>query len=237
MFVCWFVGFCFCVFILESFTNEFEEILKKAGVDDVPVKSIQSAEDTGSELESVQQPEVIGVPVGRRTESPQDWVDLLFKEIIKKCKMDSIPAMLMLQGMTPGWVAAVLGLGGIVGSGVGWLGGAAVGGAAGTSVGGAVGGVVGGAIGTAFGGVGAVPGAAVGAAIGEFIECLTGAITVGGAGVLATGGTVAGAATLSEKWFSYAAIVRARQRVEELKKKKENEKEKKTIEKMASEAK
>ena len=85
---------------LESFTNEFEEILKKAGVDDVPVKSILSAQDTCSELESVQQPEIIGVPVGRRTESPQDWVDLLFKEIIKKCKMDSIPAMLMLQGMT-----------------------------------------------------------------------------------------------------------------------------------------
>lgn len=210
---------------LESFTNEFEEVLKKAGVDDVPVKSILSAQDTGSELESVQQPEVIGVPVGRRAESPQDWVDSLFKEIIKKCKMDSIPAMLMLQGMTPGWVAAVLGLGGLAGVAVGWAGGGMAGGIAGTSIGGVVGGAVGGAIGAVFGGVGAVPGAAVGATIGEGIGAVTGAVTVGGAGILATGSTVAGAAKLSEKWFSYAAIVRARQRVEELKKKKENEKE------------
>ena len=225
--------------ILEWFTNEFEEVLKKAGVDGVPVKSILSAEDTGSELESVQQPEIVGVPVGRRSESPQDWVDLLFKEIIKKCKMDSIPAMLMLQGLTPGWVAAVLGLGGLAGLAVGWLGGGMAGGigcaAAGTSMGGVVGGAVGGAIGTIFGGVGAIPGTTVGSAIGEGIGFMTGAVTVGGAGILATGGAVAGA-TLSEKWFSYAAIVGARLRVEELKKKKENEKGMKAIKEKATEA-
>ena len=122
--------------ILERFTNEFEEVLKKADVNDVPVKSILSTQDVGSELESVQQPEIIGVPVGRHTKSPQDWVDLLFKEIIKKCKMDSVPAMLMLQGMTPGWVAAVLGLAGVVGTAVGWLGGGVAGGAAGGTAGG-----------------------------------------------------------------------------------------------------
>ena len=103
---------------LERFTNEFEEVLKKAGVNNVPVKSILSAQDAGSELESVQQPEIIGVPVGRHTERPQDWVLLLFKEIIKKCKMDSIPAMLVLQGMKPQWIAGVMGIGAFLTGGV-----------------------------------------------------------------------------------------------------------------------
>ena len=231
--------------ILERFTNEFQEVLKKAGVNDVPVKSILSAQDAGSELESVQQPKIIGVPVGKRTESPQDWRDLLFKEIIKKCKKNSIPAMLMLQGMTPDWVEAVLVLGGAVGMGAGWLGGGVAGGAAGAvagatagataggSIGGVVGGVVGGAVGTVFGGIGAIPGAAIGATIGEGIGAVTGAVTggvtgvvtVGGAGVAAAAYTMYGTARLSDKLFSYVAIIRARKTVEELEKKKASEKE------------
>ena len=82
--------------LLEGFTSKFEEVLKKAGVDDVPVKSILSTQDADSEFESalakVQQPEIIGIPVGQHTEKPQDWPLLLFKEIIKKCKIDAIPA-------------------------------------------------------------------------------------------------------------------------------------------------
>ena len=57
--------------ILEEFTKDFEEVLKKAGVDNVPVKSILSAQDTSSESESVQQPEIVGVPVGRHTKGPR----------------------------------------------------------------------------------------------------------------------------------------------------------------------
>ena len=118
---------------LEEFTNEFEKLLKKAGVNDVPVKSILSA---GSELESVEQPEIIGIPVGRRIESPQDWILLLFKEIIKKCKMDSIPAMLVLQGIKPQWIVEVMGLGAFLATGftifpAGGLLGATAGGSAG----------------------------------------------------------------------------------------------------------
>ena len=202
--------------ILEKFTNKFEEFLKKNHVRDVPVKSVLSAQDAGSELESIQQPGIIGVPVGRHTTSPQDWRDSLFKEIIKKCEIDSIPAMLVLQGMTPGWIEAVLELGVFVGAAAGWLG-------VGTA-GASVGSVVGGAIGAAFGGVGVIPGAAVGTTIGEVI----GAVAVGGAAA----STVNAAARLSDKWYTYAAIIRARKRVEELKKKKENEM--KAIEKKAT---
>lgn len=209
--------------ILERFTRKFEEFLKKAGVGDVPVKSILSAQDAGSELESIQQPGIIGVPVGRHTTSPQDWRDLLFKEIIKKCEIDSIPAMLVLQGMTPGWIQAVLGLGGLVGMGAGWVGGLAAGAAAGGTAGASIGGVVGGVFGAAFGGVGAIPGAAVGTAIGEGIGLVTGAVTGAGAGIAAGVGTLNATARLSDEWFTYAAIIRARKRVEELKMKKEYE--------------
>jgi len=196
--------------LLEQFTNKFENLLKKAGVRDVPVKSILSAQDAGSELESVQQPGIIGVPVGKRTTSPKDWKDLLFKEIIKKCTIDSIPAMLVLQGMTPGWLG---------GGGVGALAGSMAGG----SIGGVVGSVVGGAIGALFGGIGAIPGAAIGAGIGKGIGTITGGVV--------TFGAVDAAQEKGIEWTGIATIIRARQRVEELRKKKAADKQETVIEK------
>ena len=93
--------------LVEEFTEDFEKALKKAGVSDVPVKSILSTQNIESDPE-VQHPEIIGVPVGLHTQTPPNWTGLLIKEIIKKCKFDAIPAMLVLQGMQPGWVAKVL---------------------------------------------------------------------------------------------------------------------------------
>ena len=207
--------------ILERFTNEFQEVLKKAGVNDVPVKSILSAQDAGSELESVQQPKIIGIPVGRSAEKPQGWVHLLFKEIIKKCKMDSIPAMLVLQGIKPGWIVEVMDIGAFLASGVTMFqGGGVVGTVAGSSIGGVVGGAVGGAIGSVFGGVGAIPGATVGAAIGEGIGTITGGIAGATAGAMVTFGAVHATHEKGIEWTGIAAIIRARQRVEELRKKK-----------------
>ena len=206
---------------LEEFANEFEEVLKKAGVDNVPVKSILSAQDAGSELESVEQPQIIGVPVGRRTESPQDWVQLLFKEIIKKCKMDSIPEMLVLQGIKPEWIVAVMGIGAFLASGVTMFqGGGAVGTVVGANVGGVVGGALGGAIGSVFGGIGSIPGAAIGATIGEGIGAVTGGIGVAMAGAMASARIVHATHEKGTEWTGIAAIIRARQRVEELRKKK-----------------
>ena len=71
--------------ITEQYTKEFERVLKKAGVDDVPVKSILSAQDTntGSESESIQQPKIIGIPVGRHAGRPNGWELLLFNEIFR----------------------------------------------------------------------------------------------------------------------------------------------------------
>ena len=167
--------------LLEGFTNEFEEVLKKAGVDDVPVKSILSIQDDDSEFDSalakVQQLEIIGIPVGQHTERPQDWAILLFKEIIKKCKIDAIPAMLKVQGITPHWVSEVLRVAGDIS--VGTAGGVArfVTGAVPGLVVGVLGGVVGAVVGAAFGGVGAIPGAALGAAKGAGIGA---AVGVGG---------------------------------------------------------
>ena len=207
---------------LEEFTNEFEKLLKKAGVNDVPVKSILSA---GSELESVEQPEIIGIPVGRRTESPQDWVLLLFKEIIKKCKMDSIPAMLVLQGIKPQWIVEVMGLGAFFATGLTiFPAGGLLGATAGGSAGGVVGGALGGAIGAVFGGVGSIPGAVTGAAIGEQIGLLAGFLGGAMAGGMAAMGTVVVADEIGKELTGIAKIIRARQRVEELKKKKAAEK-------------
>ena len=53
--------------LLEEFTEDFEEALKKAGISDVPVKSTSSTQDTNSDLEL---PEIIGIPVGRDTQIP-----------------------------------------------------------------------------------------------------------------------------------------------------------------------
>ena len=210
--------------ILERFTSMFEEVLKKAGVNDVPVKSIL-AQDAGSESESVQQPKIIGIPVGRHTESPKDWRHLLFKELIKKCKIDSIPAMLALQGLTPEWVATILGLGGFVGTSVGLIGGTIGGGMAGTSIGGVVGGAVGSAIGSVFGGVGSIPGAAVGKLIGGGIGAAAGSITGTTTGCVTGLMATYGATRLGEKLMGFVTIIGARKRVEELKKKKASEKE------------
>ena len=185
---------------LEELANEFEEVLKKAGVNDVPVKSILSAQDTNSELESVQRPEIIGIPVGLHTETPKDWVLLLFKEIIKKCKTDSIP-------MKPQWIDAVITLGGFVGGSVGLLGGAAAGATAGASVGG----FVGGAIGAVFGGIGSKSGAAVGAWIGEGIGALTGIMTGSVTGVMVATVTLSVTQKFGNKSTGFAAIIRARQ--------------------------
>lgn len=184
-------------------------MLKKAGVNDVPVKSILSAQDTSSELESVQRPEIIGIPVGWHTETPKDWVLLLFKEVIKKCKIDSIPMMLVLvsQSMKPQWIDAVIRLGGFVGGSVGLLGGAAAGATAGASVGG----FVGGAIGAVFGGIGSKSGAAVGAWIGEGIGALTGIMTGGVAGVMVATATLSATQKFGNELTGFVAIIRARQ--------------------------
>ena len=196
---------------LEELANKFEEMLKKAGVNDVPVKSILSAQDTSSELESVQRPEIIGIPVGRHTETPKDWVLLLFKEVIKKCKIDSIQMMLVIvsQSMKPQWIDAVLRLGGFVGGSVGLLGAAA-----GATAGASVGGFVGGAIGAVFGGIGSKSGAAVGAWIGEGIGALTGIMTGGVAGVMVATATLSATQKFGNESTGFAAIIRARQKVE-----------------------
>ena len=185
--------------LLEEFTEDFEQALKKAGVSDIPVKSILSTKD--NEVESaqtkIQHPEIIGIPVGQHTCIPQNWTNLLFKEIIKRCEFDAVPAILMLQGIPPEWVAKVLmGISRLIGGGV-----------VGCGVGSVVGMGIGAAVGTTLGGVGAVPGAAVGAAIGESMGILAG---------MFVGGT-------SNMWCvdeltGLVKIIKARKRLEELKK-------------------
>lgn len=210
---------------LEGFTKDFEKALKKVGVVDVPVKSILSTQNVGPQFESAvakaQQPEIIGIPVGKHSDAPKNWKLFLFKEIIQNCKIDAIPAMLA-WGITP-WIAqsltiaaacggafaggipAVLGLGtivGTVGAGVGFVAGAGVG----TLV---------------TGGVGALPaaiaGAEAGLAVGEVIGAGIGWLGVGSLSMV-------GSARIVQELTGISMIIKARQNVEELKKKKENEK-------------
>ena len=96
--------------LLEGFTEEFEKALKKAGVSDVPVKHILSTQGIGPDKfeEALERPEVVGVPVGRCTTAPKDWVFLLWTEVFKRCTMDAIPAMLVLRGITPNLIAKLI---------------------------------------------------------------------------------------------------------------------------------
>ena len=87
--------------LLVDFTTEFEEILKKAGVGDVAVRSILSTQHDGPGLESaLAKPEIVGIPVGRHIKNPSDWAPVLFKEVIKRCRIDAIPALLKLTGVS-----------------------------------------------------------------------------------------------------------------------------------------
>ena len=87
--------------LLVDFTTEFEKILMEAGVRDVAVRSILSSQSDGSDLEStLMKPEIVGIPVGQNIEKPPvDWASLLFKEVIKRCRIDAIPALLELTGV------------------------------------------------------------------------------------------------------------------------------------------
>ena len=190
--------------LLEEFTEDFEEALKKAGVFDITVKSILSSQNIESDHE-VQYPAIIGVPVGVSTDTPPNWISSLIKEIIKKCKFDAIPAILMLQGMPPEWVAKVLRQAGAL---FGSVGGAAVGGGVGSVAGSVVGMGIGAAVGVIFGGVGAAPGAAAGAVIGESIGTSAGMVFGS-----------AGTAWCVDELTGLAKIIKARKRVEELKEK------------------
>ena len=70
---------------------------KKAGVSDMSVKYMLSTQDINiqPDLESAK-PEIVGIPVGNCTKKPADWVFLLFTEVIKKCRIDAVPALLVL---------------------------------------------------------------------------------------------------------------------------------------------
>ena len=213
--------------LLEEFTEEFEKALKKAGVRDVPVRSSLSTCDVSADLKSeLVKPEIVGIPVGKHLETPPDWAPLVFKEIVKRCKMNALPAMLVLQGITPRMVAKLLSVAGSVAGGAA---GATYGGAVGATVlgwlGFFVGGVIGGvAAGAVTGGLGVVGGAFVGAQMGA--ETGAGIGAIGGAVVGGLPGGVFGSMSAKrkiEEWTGLAVIIKARQNVEELKKKRKKE--------------
>ena len=208
--------------LLEEFTEEFEKALKNAGVRDVPVRSSLSTRDVSADLESeLVKPEIVGIPVGKNIKTPPDWVLSLFKEVVKRCRMNAIPALLVLQGITPRKVAELLSMagsvaGGAIGAVCGGIGGASVLAWLGLVVGGVVGGV---AAGVATGGLGVVGGALVGAEMGADTGFGIGAL--GGAAISVLPGGIFGRMTVKrkvEEWTGLAVIIKARQNVEELKK-------------------
>ena len=176
--------------LLVDFTTEFETILKKAGVGDVAVRSILSTQNDGPDLESaLAKPEIVGIPVGRHIKNPSDWAPVLFKEVIKRCRIDAIPALLKLTGVSEdvtegavgglwyGTIFGILGAAivGIIGTvlGAGDVRGVVVAGAptrAGAATGGVIGATLAGATGT--GGVGLGIGFLGGFALGGLYHCL-----------------------------------------------------------------
>ena len=209
--------------LLEEYTTEFETALKKAGVSDVPVKPIlpKSTQDDVHSLESaLANPEITGIPVGRSRKRPPDWALLLFKEIIKKCNIHAIPALLFLQGITPQSVNEVLKESSTEGAAEGAAESKAdrsylkvIVGVVGGIVGGAVGGAV---IGAATAGLGAGVGVGVGAAIGAEAAVLIGAgiglVGGGTIGGIVPAGIYAGmtAKRKLEEWIGLGKIIKAR---------------------------
>ena len=194
---------------VESFTEVFGELLNNAGIGDVPVKSILNI---GPDF-VVLKPEVVGIPVGRHIKAPPNgWAPLLFKEIVKRCRIDAIPALLALTGITPSNIRK---LAKITVKGVGFTSLLAV---VGGVVVGAAGGVAGAAAGAAVGGVGAIPGAVVGVKAGAKVGAVIGA--VGGGAVGAVGGVVGGvvggiyegmeACAIAKEWTEIATIIKKR---------------------------
>ena len=162
-------------------------------------------------------PEIVGIPVGKYIKTPPDWVLSLFKEVVKRCRMNAIPALLVLQGITPRKVAELLSMAGSVAGGavgaaywgatvatvLGWLG-LFIGGVAGAAA-------------VATGGVGVVGGAIGGAKVAADAGFVIGA--VGGAVVgVPPGGIFCGMRSKKavEEWTGLAVIIKARQNVEEL---------------------
>ena len=213
--------------LLEGFTTKFEETLKNAGVSDVPVKSILSTQDVDQDLQSgLAKPEIVGIPVGKRIKNPPGWAPLLLKEAIKRCRIDAIPAMLVLQGITPRFIAEAVRLtGGVAGAAAGGTVAALWGTPILALLGGGVGGIVGAVVGgVATGGVGVIPGAFAGATAGaDFgagVGLLGGVVGFGALGSILGG---MGAKAAAEEWTGLAMIIKARQNVQELKEKKKME--------------
>ena len=213
--------------LLEGFTTKFEETLKNAGVRDVPVKCILSTQDVGQDLVSaLAEPEIVGIPVGKHIKNPPGWAPLLLKEAIKRCRIDAIPAMLVLQGITPRFIAeAARYTGGVAGAAAGGIFAALWGTPILTLLGVGVGGIVGGVVGgVATGGVGMIPGAIAGATAGaDFgagVGLLGGMVGFGALGSIIGG---MGAKAAVEEWTGLAMIIKAREIVQELKQKKKIE--------------
>ena len=81
--------------VMETYCSAFNEALNKAGVS--TITSIQSGLSMNNELPSPST--LIAVPAGKKSNKPPQWISLLFREVLKKCDADAIPAMLTLHGM------------------------------------------------------------------------------------------------------------------------------------------
>lgn len=188
--------------LVEDFTKEFHKVLAKADVDVCvsPVWESSEVNINGG---------IVGIPVGNR-DCPENWKCLLLKEVIKKCDIDAIPAILKIQGIAPLWVARALG--GVLG--------AADAAAGGGTIGGIFGCVIGASIGAAVGaGVGTLPGAVTGAAVGFWIGAASGAGVVGVPSAI-VGGIDGGKhpSEFVQELTGLAMIIKARHLVEEKKK-------------------
>ena len=159
--------------LLKGYTDCFQEMLAKAQIK-IPVSPILPSQES-----SAVNVGIVGIPVGETLEAPQYWGQLLFREVIKKCDKDAIPALFELQQIP---LKAII-LSGFAGAALGVVGGGVAGGGIGATLGSAFGAIVG----SVGAGVGAVPGAAAGAAIGAQVGAVIGAGGIGGLGGLGGG--------------------------------------------------
>lgn len=91
--------------IVDSYCRSFLTALKDAGVTNI--KDVQS----GSSSRENDEPDpsiVIAMPAYKKPKRPADWIPMLFREVLKRCNEDAIPALLELHGMTWKKVAYIL---------------------------------------------------------------------------------------------------------------------------------
>lgn len=81
--------------VMDSYCKSFLNTLKKAGV--TSVKEVRNGMSIKSD--ELDPSILIAMPAGKKPKKPTDWVPMLFREVLKRCSEDAIPALFQIRGI------------------------------------------------------------------------------------------------------------------------------------------